>query len=241
MLSITVEAKSCDHDYGNADVCNKCGHLRVHPFESSITFLTYKENVPIWSQPTKFSQQQENIVKKDTPLNINGILRNNYGNIWLRLTNNRGYVYVENVYLCLEILAMQNYQSIWHGVTKVEKLAIFYNLVQPNGSADYKHWLDPSNKGIMYNVKINSKFYQMTAESFGNIHYGFLGRLAGINDNALLYAGGAVNIATNFNKLRYNIPKLVSQCVNSYCDESSDVNDVKSGIQYFNTGVFWRR
>lgn len=189
---INAEAKSCKHDYTN-DICNKCGYVRIHEFEKSITFYTIKDNVPVWSLPTKNSNLIKTIEKCDSSVEIDGITRNQYGNIWLQASNMGGFIYVENLYLNFEVLAIQNYQYIASYNDSILGMTEFYELVKPGGTADYKKWLDPSNRGIEYNVNFRDRCCRMTAEDLGNIHYGYLGRLIGFPPDFLLYAGGIVN------------------------------------------------
>ena len=101
MLVLTMMAplaayadSTCKHKYKN-DVCTKCGALRVHEFNSSITFYTAKDDVPIWSKPTKHSTRVKTISDQDTSIQIDGILRNEYGNVWLRLADEKAYVFID--------------------------------------------------------------------------------------------------------------------------------------------------
>lgn len=200
MTSMEVYAKSCKHAYNN-DICKKCGYIRIHEFQEHILFYTVKENVPVWSEPTKNSQLVRQIEYKDSMINFNGLLRNQYGNIWLRTED--GYVFIDNVYLYFESLVIRSYQQIY-ALGDEAVLVEFYNTVRPGGPADYKKWLAPGSRGINYNVYINGQFVKMTAEELGNINYGYLGKLIGFTDDILLYAGGAVNLLKIFNTKTWN-------------------------------------
>lgn len=189
---ISLTKPTCTHNFNN-DVCKNCGYLRIHEFKESITFFTIKNNVPIWSKPTKNSDLIEEIEDQDTMLNIDGVLRNQYGNIWLKLSGEQRYVYIDNVYLDFLKLIEQNYQYIYIFENAASKMAMFYDTVKPGGKADYKAWLDPSLKGIEYNVRFGEDFYKITAEQLGNIHYGYLGSVVGFSEDLILYAGGVVN------------------------------------------------
>lgn len=193
--SISVaEAKYCSHKYSGTDVCRKCGDLRVHEFDYSITFYTAKKNVPVWDNPTKNSTKVETISKKDKPVEIEGLLRNQYGNLWLKVANENQYIFVDNLYLDFGTLVLQNYQKIHAWDDPAEKLTAFIDLVMPGGHADYKVWLDPGGKQIPYTVRMSeNSYYTMTAEELGNIHYGFLARALGLDSDIILYSGGIVN------------------------------------------------
>lgn len=265
----TVQAKECKHKFVN-DVCKKCGYFTVHEFEDSITFFTKKDKVPVWSEPKKNSSLVEEIDSIGEQVQIDGLLRNKSGNIWLRAVNEGGYVFIDNLYLDFSVLAVGNYQNIYV-LDKAEAQAVeFFNLVRPGGQADYKNWLDPSSKGIEYTVLFDDTFYQMTAEELGNIHYGFLGTAVGFSSDVLLYAGGMVN---QVGKMRLNsvarrieetenvcgflvgdlkpicvitvgtidlITQIYSECSGSYCDTKEDAEDVQRGIDYYETGEFVR-
>lgn len=208
----------CKHKYKN-DVCTKCGALRVHEFNSSITFYTAKDDVPIWSKPTKYSARVETISDQDTSIQIDGILRNEYGNVWFRISDEETYVYIENLYLDFGTLVLQNYQLVTYSDDPAVVLGEFYNLVKPGGRADYKVWLDPGGKSIPYTVRLGTfDYYNMTAEELGNIHYGYLARALGVNTDIILYAGGAVNQLgnLNWNSLR---PSLLSGTVKCLLQE----------------------
>lgn len=266
LLPMNVQAKSCSHNYTN-DICKKCGYVRVHEFQESITFYTIKDDVPIWSLPTKNSDLVKEVSNCDQAIEINGIIRNQYGNIWLRTGDMDGYVYIENLYLNFDVLAIQNYQYIIAYDDAEMGMLEFYDLVKPGGTADYKHWLDPSNKGIEYTVNFNDRCCKMTAEELGNIHYGFLGRLTGFPSEILLYAGGVVNQAgkLDFEALKKRtteaavkcanpdivafsicvittetqdiITEIFNECSGSYCDNPDDAYNVQKGINYFETGI----
>ena len=267
VFPVTAFAAGCNHKYKN-DVCKKCGELRLHTFDQSITFYTTKDNVPIWKKPTKNSIKLYEIDSADTSIQLEAILRNQYGNIWLKVEDEDAYIYIDNVYLDFITLTMQNYQKITVWDNDEMRLAAFYDLVKPEGSADYKEWLDPGGKGIEYSVKVNDSYYMMTAEELGNIHYGFLGRAAGFDENVLLYAGGTVNVigqliripeethefcsVSGFNFIFYpicvkstlsikassTIKQIYTECSDSYCDDAVDAGNVKKGIDFFDTGDF---
>lgn len=194
MTSIEVYAKPCKHKYNN-DVCKKCGYARVHEFKEDILFYTIKENVPVWSKPTKNSKLVREIENGDSLIEFKGLLRNQYGNIWLSTED--GYVFIDNVYLNFESLVVRSYQQIY-ALEDESVLVAFYDMVRPGGTADYKRWLDPSSRGISYTVSINGQLIKITAEELGNINYGYLGKLIGFTDDVLLYAGGAVNLLNVF-------------------------------------------
>lgn len=237
------EAKSCRHKFDN-DICKKCGFIRIHEFDESILFYTIKDNVPIWSKPTKNSELLKEISDKDTMIDIDGILRNQYGNIWLRVSG-EGYVYVENIYLNFESLVVCSWQRITALGDEAAPLWFFYE-VSPDGPADYKRWLDPSSKGIIYKVKVADEFYDMTAEELGNINYGYLGKLMGFPDDILLYAGGTLNVTgkfgfetfTNTYKALSTAGEIIKECSISYCDAEDDAENVKRGIRYYTDGEF---
>ncbi len=230
LRAIPVYAQECNHEYTN-DVCEKCGKYTLHNFEESICFYTIKKNVPIWEKPTKYSELIETIEDERTPLYIDGVLRNQYGNVWLHISSG-GFVYSENTFLIFESLFFSSYQRTIALGTKYDLLC-FYDLVKPGGTRDYKRWLDPSAKQTLYNIEIQQNLYQMTAEEIGNIHYGFLGRSIGIDPETLLYAGGIVNIITS-----KSLIKNINACVDSYCDDENDVINVQRGIDYFDSDVF---
>lgn len=234
LTNIPVYAQECTHEYTN-DICEKCGEYILHDFEESIYFYTIKNDVPIWERPTKYSERIDTIENKRTLLCIDGLLRNQYGNIWLHISSG-GFVYSENTFLVFEVLALQSLQRVTALGEKFE-LFSFYDLVQPGGTRDYKKWLDPSAKHILYNVEVQQNMYQMTAEEIGNIHYGFLGRAIDIDSKFLLYMGGAVNLKTSKFILK-NIIKNIDACINSYCDSEEDVLNVQRGINYYDSGVF---
>lgn len=238
-ISVPAAAKSCSHDYGSTDVCSKCGHLRVHSFDRSITFYTAKQNVPVWSQPTKYSDKVTTITEQDTLVEIDGILRNKYENIWLKVAGETQYIYIDNLYLWFESLVVQNLQMIIPFENKTTQLAAFYDAVKPGSYADYKCWLDPGNKQFTYKVRFGTdNYYDLTAEELGNIHYGYLGRAFGLDSDGLLYAGGVVNQILKFLRDPWNAVKEISdECTNYYCDTEEDATDVKRGIDYFDTGV----
>ena len=237
--STVVYAKSCEHSYGDTDVCKKCGNIRVHSFDYSIPFYTVKENVPIWSSPTKNSKLIEEVAEQDTEIAIDGILRNKYGNIWLKVASKNQYIFIDNLYIDFLVLSLRNFQQIfyYHDDFEIEIIE-FCNFVKEKGRADYKAWLDPSSKGIEYKVRIGNDYYTMTAEELGNIHYGYLGRAVGIGANILLYAGGGVNVYGEVTQLPIDIVDILNKCINSYCDDSADAENVKKGIDYFDTGTF---
>lgn len=230
LTNTPVYAKECTHEYTN-DVCEKCGEYILHNFENSICFYTIKNDVPIWEKPTKYSERIDTIKNERTLLYIDGLLRNQYGNIWLHVSSG-GFVYSENTFLIFEALFITSYQKVTALGEKFELLS-FYDLVQPGGTGDYKKWLDPSAKHILYNVEIQQNMYQMTAEEIGNIHYGYLGRAIGIDSETLLRAGGIVNIITSKSLL-----KNIDACINSYCDNENDVINVQRGIDYYDSDVF---
>lgn len=194
LLPYKVEAKECKHKFDN-DVCKKCGYFTVHEFEESITFFTVKEKVPMWSAPKKNSGLIEEIAEVDEMVEVDGLLRNRSGNIWLRVAGEEAYIYIENLYLDFSVLVVENYQKIIAWEDSEAQMVAFYDMVRPEGTADYKRWLDPSSKGIEYTVVIDDVCCRMTAEELGNIHYGFLGRAVGFNSETLLYAGGLLNQA----------------------------------------------
>ena len=227
---VPVYAEECEHEFIN-DVCEKCGEYPLHSFEESICFYTIKKDVPIWEKPTKYSERVKTIKAERTPLYIDGALRNQYGNIWLHI-NSGGFVYSENTFLIFEGLALTSYQKTIALGSKYALIS-FYDLVRPGGTCDYKRWLDPSAKQILYNIEFQQNLYQMTAEEIGNIHYGFLGRSIGIDSETLLYAGGIVNIITS-----KSLIKNIDACINSYCDDENDVANVQRGIDYYDSGVF---
>ncbi|MBQ8527216.1 MAG: hypothetical protein IJ429_01965 [Lachnospiraceae bacterium] len=213
-MSIEGYAKSCTHKYNN-DICKNCGYVRVHEFAESILFYTAKENIPIWNMPTKKSKLVRKIANKDSMVEFNGLLRNQFGNIWLRTED--GYVFIDNVYLNFESLVARSYQQIY-ALGEDAVLVAFYDEVHKHGTADYKIWLDPSSKGILYNVYIDGQFVKMTAEQLGNINYGYLGKLVGFTDDVLLHAAGAVNLLTVFetNKWDTTYKEALKQC--AVCD-----------------------
>lgn len=211
-----ASAESCKHDYGNTDICKKCGNIRIHEFEYAIPFYTIKDGVPVWSKPTKNSKCVETYAKRDTLIDIDGILRNQYGNIWFRVAKSHRYVFIDNLYLDFGTLALQNYQRVTSYEQVLQNLAEFYNIVKEGGRADYKRWLDPGNKKIAYTVRFISKsgsnYYSMTAEELGNIHYGFLARAIGLNRDLILYSGGIVNQFGHLN-WKYIQPHLMSSLI----------------------------
>lgn len=267
VFPVTAFASGCNHKYKH-DVCKKCGELRLHTFDQSITFYTVKDNVPIWQKPTKNSAKLREIDSSDTQIQLEAILRNQYGNIWLKVEGEDAYIYIDNVYLDFVTLTMQNFQKIIVWDDDEMRLAAFYDLVRPEGSADYKEWLDPGGKGIEYSVKMNDSYYTMTAEELGNIHYGFLGRAAGFEEDILLYAGGTVNVmgqifripkethefcsASGSNLIFYpicasstfslkslsTIKQIYTECSDSYCDDAVDASNVQKGIDFFDNGEF---
>lgn len=267
VFPVTAFAAGCNHKYKH-DVCKKCGKLRLHTFDNSITFYIAKDDVPIWQKPASDSAKIREIDSADTQIQVDAILRNQHGNIWLKLKDEDEYIYIDNVYLDFVTLAMQNFQKIIVWDDEETRLTAFYDLVRPEGSADYKEWLDPGGKGIEYSVKINNSYYTMTAEELGNIHYGFLGRAAGFEEDVLLYAGGAVNVMGQFfripkethkfcsasgsNLIFYpicasttfsrksisTIKQIYTECSDSYCDNSVDARNVQKGIDFFDTGDF---
>lgn len=208
MLNLEVDALSVKHkhQYTN-DVCKKCGDIRLHSFDFPIPVYTRKANVPIWEQPTKNSTKIREIENEDTYFEVDAVMRNQYNNIWLKLSSQNEYVYLDNIYLDFDKLVLQNYQQIVGMESDETRIIEFYNFVKPGGKADYKKWLDPSSRGIQYNVKIGTDFYQMTAEELGNIHYGFLGKAAGFEDDILLYAGGGLNVAQRIAGVPGNVIK----------------------------------
>lgn len=267
VLPTHAAAAQCEHVY-KYDVCKKCNHLRTHDFTSAITFYTAKDNVPVWSQPTKNSTKVRTISQKDVRIDLGCILRNQYGNIWFKLYGENAYVYIDNVYLDFMTLCVQNYQKITARDDVAMQALEFYNLVKPEGAADYKEWLDPGGKNIPYSVKINGSFYNMTAEELGNIHFGFLGRAVGFSDKALLYGGGTVNVVgligripsksitftcadgsiqsfspicvqnTLTEALANTAYQIYTECSGSYCDNVADTSAVQKGIDYYDTGDF---
>lgn len=267
VFPVTAFAVGCKHKYKH-DVCKKCGDLRLHTFNQSITFYTAKDSVPIWKQPTKNSAKLREIDSANSQIELGAILRNQYGNIWFKLEDEDAYVYIDNVYIDLITLSMQNFQRIIVWDNDETRMAAFYDLVRPEGSADYKEWLDPGGKSIQYSIRINDSYYKMTAEELGNIHYGFLGRAVGFEEDFLLYAGGGVNVigqviripektrefcsifggglvfypicegATFTLNSALTISKIYSECSESYCDDAVDASNVQKGIDYFDTGDF---
>ena len=152
MLASTsiAEAKSCKHDFGSNDVCKKCGYTRIHSFDSSITFYTIKDNVPVWSKPTKNSKTIKTITDKNSMVQVDGILRNQYGNIWLKVSDQQQFIYIDNLFLDFGTLVAQSFQQIIAWKTDKMKMTAFFDLVQPGGHADFKRWLDPGNKQFTY-------------------------------------------------------------------------------------------
>lgn len=236
---ITSEAKSCKHSFKN-DVCKKCSYVRVHEFEESILFYTAKDEVPVWSEPTKNSELVKEIPDKNTMVDLEGVLRNQYGNIWLKV-DGKGYIYIENLYLNFESLVACSWQEIY-ALEGEAAIAEFYNQVSPNGSADYKRWLDPSSKGIIYKVSIKDELYDMTAEELGNINYGYLGKMVGFTDDVLLYAGGALNQFGKLNSRTWNSAyqkalKDCSICGSFLCDQIEKVCAVGKTPLYIMTDI----
>lgn len=260
-------AKSCNHDYGQTDVCKKCGNLRIHYFDYSITVRTAKANVPVWNKPTKYSKLVKEITDSDVYINIDGILRNQYGNIWFKISGKDQYIYIDNIYIDFFTLVLQNYQQIFIWEKPETQLAAFYDLVKPGGEADYKCWLDPGGKEIQYTVRFMDNYYSMTAQELGNIHYGYLGRVVGIDSNILLYAGGIVNqwgklqwdkiklyamassiacstgnsrvcVTAIYKPIKTVVENIYHECSSSYCDEQADAINVEKGINYYDTGLF---
>lgn len=233
--STSIWAKNCNHKY-SYDVCINCGKYNLHEFEEDICCYTAKNDVAIMSEPNKGSSILETMYDQDSLIYIDGILRNQHGNIWLHVNSeNTGFIFINNIYLNLDALVITSYQQATAlGLEK--SLVCFYDLVRPGGTRDYKKWLDPSLKNIPYTVKIKDSFYQMTAEELGNIHYGYLGKTLNIDSEILLYGGGGANIISNFSLER--LKKIVESCVNSYCDNEDDVYDVIRGINYFESGEF---
>ena len=63
------------------------------------------------------------------------------------------------MYIDFTATALQNYQRIY-AFDKDSHAVAFFDLVRPDGTADYKKWLDPSAKGIIYTIKFDNTFYE---------------------------------------------------------------------------------
>lgn len=187
----------------------------------SITFFTDKSNVGVYSEATTQSDQVDTIWSQYTAVQIDGIYRNFAGHIWLRVAGRDQYIKLYddqqgnyNLIIDFPTLISQNYGII---NSSLVKSIAFANLVRESGKGDYKHWLDPSNRGISYKVMFGDLGPQIiTAEQLGNIHYGFLGSAVGFTPDTLKWGGGMVNIGglLNPNSVAARWDNAVTRCIN---------------------------
>jgi hypothetical protein len=106
----------------------------------------------------------------------------------------------------------------------------FYNLVRNGAVYDLKNQPDWQHEQFIYNDEVIDK------DAPGNINYGYLGKVMGINDNTLCIAAGAAQIKAGTSNLAY---------IFSYGDDPRDQYRIKQGINIYKNehrslfGLYW--
>ena len=154
---------------------------------------------------------------------VNGVVRNNRGNVFLRLEDGF-YVYSGDVAFDFD----ENGQRMddYHCDNMGEFYLTFYKMCQDGGVMDVKT-LDPSSKKIPYNAyyRLEHRMVTKTAEQLGNELYGYVGSKIGISKPIL----GSANLLAQRLKGYFNWEEYLY----SYNDSPEDADSIDEGIDYY--------
>ena len=160
---------------------------------------------------------------KGTRFRVNGVVRNNRGNIFLRLTDGN-YVFSGDIAFDFDENGqlLDNYHSEHMG----DFYLTFLEMNQTGGVMDVKT-LDPSSKQIPYNTyyAAENRLVTKTAEELGNELYGYVGSKIGMPKTILTTA----DLLDNLLKGRFSIHDYLY----SYNDSPEDADSIDEGIDYY--------
>jgi len=105
----------------------------------------------------------------------------------------------------------------------------FAKYVYPKGLWDNKSLFGSYNVNV--NVKVNGTLHALTAESLGNIHYGYVGSVM-FSEQTLKSAAGLVHLTSNYK----NIATWLN--LGSYFDDPNDQLAIQRGINWYHNGYF---
>jgi hypothetical protein len=105
----------------------------------------------------------------------------------------------------------------------------FSRNVMPSGAWDYKRLFSSYN--VVVNVKIDGITYSLTAESIGNIHYGYVGSVL-FSEQTLKKAAGVIQATQNYK----NIATWLNH--QSFFDDPNDQIAIQRGIDWYRNGYF---
>ena len=120
------------------------GHYKINRVNNkNWIYITLKNNVPIYTEPRKTSEKMGAIIKKHTPVEIDGYLYNELGNRWYR-TSDGGYIYMENIIgvMKLKVLDDQRY-SIRCSRPNAPVYNMCYEDAEQTGQLPYQQKVNP--------------------------------------------------------------------------------------------------
>lgn len=155
---------------------------------------------------------------------VNGVVRNNRGNVFFRLVDGN-YVYSGDVAFDFEANAelLNNY----HALNMGDFYYTFYKMNLRGGVMDVIT-LDPLYERIPYNTYFRSedRLTTKTAEELGNMMYGYVGLDIGLDKYMLQAADILANVIVN-HKFDFN------NYLYSYNDDPEDADSIDEGINYY--------
>lgn len=154
---------------------------------------------------------------------VNGVVRNNRGNVFLRLEDGY-YVYSGDVAFDFD----ENGQRMddYHCNNMGEFYMTFLKMNQEGGVMDVKT-LDPSSKKIPYKAYygFENRLVTKTAEQLGNELYGYVGSKIGISRIIL----GSADLLVNMCRGNFSVENYLY----SYNDDPEDADSIDEGIDYY--------
>lgn len=154
---------------------------------------------------------------------VNGVVRNNRGNVFLRLIDGH-YVYSGDVAFDFD----ENGQRMddYHSNNMGDFYLTFKKMNDTGGVMDVKT-LDPSSKKIPYKAyyRLENRLVTKTAEQLGNELYGYVGSKIGIDKVILWSADLFINLCHG----KFSVGNYLY----SYNDDPEDAECIDEGIDYY--------
>ena len=186
-----------NHQYdGKSDICTVCGYPNVHECKPVLLFVTYQDGVVARPNPRNDGMVTRTYEKAGTRLYVNGRVRNEKGNLWLRLTDG-SFIFVDRTAFDFDATAQQ-------AIDRVRG----YNPIDPKFYAEMLYCFGKDGE---YDLKrdnhlgLNTNYYYFyshgiiqsrtaTGEMLGNYLYGYVCNRIGMTyAEATYYSGVAAN------------------------------------------------
>ena len=216
-LTFATIANDYANKFGNGerDYYNYVNGISNKPYFSNIRIIKPQTTPQQDALGITITQRNNSSIKNESGLNLNLYFYD--------YTNPINRVLIDNVfylYHYADILRDSTSDSSVQDIIMYE----FFDKVRPNGEWDYKvkesweHQIEMPYMSISFPFILRGDF--CSAEKFGNVNFGYVGNAIGFSENILIGGGHVVSLITS-----------------GHLEDSSDLNNVKKGFEYYMSDI----